>query len=86
MPKKQHEACTESEVQVITGEEFEWITTAEYCDIHILEDHPLDKDRYHVVKGTPTPAKAIGEKGRYEFECKCSGKRPLTNPHIIIGS
>jgi hypothetical protein len=84
MPKKQHEACTESEVHVMAGEEFEWVTTADYCDIHILEDHPLDKDDYHVVRGTPTPAKATGPKGDYKCKCECHGKEPLTNPHIII--
>ena len=86
MPKKQHNSCRELEVQLKVGEEFEWITAAEYCDIHILDDHPLDKDDYHVVRGTATPAKAIGGIGRYEFKCKCSdhGNTPSTNPHIII--
>jgi len=86
MPRKQHNTCKEQEVQVTAGEEFEWITTAEYCDIHILEDHPLDLDDYHVVKGQPHPAKAIGQKGSYKFNCKCSDDdiTPTTNPKIII--
>ena len=84
MPRKQHEACAELVVNLNVGEEFDWVTTtSEYCDIHILDDHPLDQDRYHVVKGTPTPAKAIGSPGKYEFECSCK-HRIKTNPKIII--
>ena len=83
--KNQHEACAELIVNVKTGEAFEWITTkADYCDIQIIDDHPLDKDNYHVVKGTPTPATVIGSPGEYEFKCKCKGETPHTNPKIII--
>jgi hypothetical protein len=71
-------------VYVTAGEEFEWISTkADSCDIHIIDDHPLDQDDYHVVRGTPTPATVIGSSGTYAFECKCKGKGK-TNPKIII--
>jgi hypothetical protein len=88
MPRKQHDGCAEDPVIVAVGEQFEWITTCdEYCDIHIIDDNPLDSKDYHVVKGTPYPATVIGQPNAngYEFTCKCKGAHlPQTNPKIII--
>jgi hypothetical protein len=84
--KNRHQACKEIEVLVTQGEEFEWVTDSESCDIQILQDHPLDQDHYTVVKGTPTPAKVIGAKGSYNFKCQCKddARHPTINPHIKI--
>lgn len=82
--RKQHSACKELQVQVQVGEEFDWVTDAKSCDIHITQDHPLDKTDYHVVKGMKTPARVIGQSGEYEFECKCKNLKVKTNPKIVI--
>lgn len=87
MPRKQHNACAELQVNVKVGEEFEWTTNCEYCDIQIIDDHPLDQDSYHVVKGIAKRATAIGDPGEYEFKCACKGKnKAKINPKIIISA
>lgn len=84
MSKKQHEAG--DDVYVKQNEDFEWITTKhKACHIHIIDDHPLDRDDYDVVlNGPPAPATVMGTPGTYEYSCNC--KNQLTNPKIIISS
>jgi hypothetical protein len=74
----------DSDVNVAVGGEFDWYQTShEYKDVKIVDDHPLDSIPYHVPKGVPVPAKAVGPKGRYKFECSFPhGSK--TNPHVII--
>jgi hypothetical protein len=69
------------------GEEFDWKmppgSPHQHGDVEILDGHPLDSDKYHVVKGTPEHAKVIGSPGKYKYKVTWADGSVL-DPHIII--
>ena len=69
------------------GEEFDWKippgSPHKHGDVEILDGHPLDSDKYHVVKGTLERAKVIGPPGKYKYKVTWADGSVL-DPHIII--
>lgn len=82
---KEHEVG--SEVSKKNGEEFHWKISPgsphKHGDVEVLDGHPLDSDKYHVIKGNLKNAKVIGSPGKYRYKVTWDDGSVL-DPHIII--
>jgi hypothetical protein len=69
------------------GEEFDWKISPgsphRHGHVEILNGHPLDSDKYYVIKGTTKHAKVIGSPGKYKYNVTWDDGSVL-DPHIII--